>query len=372
MLYTSELTNSEIQRYSRQIILPEISVDGQIKIRNSKVLVVGLGGLGSPVVSYLATAGVGTLGLLDYDVVEFSNLQRQTIHSERTVSKDKTKSAFLHLKRLNSRITIREHSCMIGDDNANKIIAQYDIILDCCDNITSRYSINDNCKLLGKKYICASVLKWEGQIFVFADDGPCYRCLFPDPKNDNMLGCAESGVLGPMCGVIGSLQAVEALKLILDSCKSFLLTYNGYENIFKKVEINQKSERCLVCTEKKIPPSNFGTCKNQIMRVSIDDKYKIKWKDFLASPTQYLLVDIRNKILYDMCHIQNSVNVPADTLDENNEIFKDKRKILFLCKKGISAQKVAAKFLEKGKNVFVVDGGLTKFKSEIDLNFPLV
>src|SRR5580700_3531244 len=212
-----ELSNDEVARYSRHLILPEVGMEGQQKLKAAKVLCVGTGGLGSPLAFYLAAAGIGTLGLVDFDVVDSSNLQRQIIHSTKDVGRPKIDSAAEKLTALNPFMTVVKHETMLTSKNALEIISQYDIVADGTDNFPTRYLVNDACVLTGKPNAYGSIFRFEGQASVFAtEEGPCYRCLYPEPPPPGLVpSCAEGGVLGVLPGVIGTLQAVEALKLIL-------------------------------------------------------------------------------------------------------------------------------------------------------------
>src|SRR5579872_2701745 len=212
-----ELTNDEVARYSRHLILPEVGMEGQQRLKAAKVLCIGAGGLGSPLAFYLAAAGIGTLGLVDFDVVDSSNLQRQIIHSTKDVGRPKIDSASEKLQALNPFMKIVKHETMLTSANALEIIRQYDVVADGTDNFPTRYLVNDACVLTGKPNAYGSIFRFEGQIAVFgAKDGPCYRCLYPEPPPPGLVpSCAEGGVLGVLPGAIGTLQAIEALKLIL-------------------------------------------------------------------------------------------------------------------------------------------------------------
>src|SRR5437016_877622 len=212
-----QLTNDEVKRYSRHLIMPEVGVDGQRKLKAAKVLCIGAGGLGSPVAMYLAAAGVGTIGLVDFDVVDFSNLQRQILHSTPDVGRPKLASAKEKLHALNPEIEIRTHEMALSSQNALKLFEPYDIIVDGTDNFPTRYLVNDACVLLGKPNAYGSIFRFEGQASVFATkEGPCYRCLYPEPPPPGLVpSCAEGGVLGVLPGVVGCIQATETIKLIL-------------------------------------------------------------------------------------------------------------------------------------------------------------
>jgi adenylyltransferase/sulfurtransferase len=370
-LYVTELENNEIKRYMRQIILPEISVAGQKKVRGARVLIVGIGGLGAPVLMYLVSAGVGSIGILDYDDVELHNLQRQVIYTEDGVKRKKSQSAVRFATKLNSTIKIKEHAGFLSEENVESIFKEYDTIADCSDNIKCRYLISDYCKVLGKDLVCASVLKWEGQILVLPKAGPCYRCLFPTMK-ENAMNCDEAGVVGSICGIIGSMQATEVLKLILGKNEYMMITFNGYSNEYKKISIRPKGKDCSVCSKKKAMPVNSTDKPAKPPLVSLDSKFKVEWETYLQSKKSYTLVDIRDRIHFDICHIEGSKNISAGEIEKNEEILKnEKGKVLLLCNRGITSSRVVSMLNSKGNSYYSLVGGLKRYKSDIDASFPL-
>jgi adenylyltransferase/sulfurtransferase len=249
-----ELSNDEIRRYSRHLILPEVGVSGQKKICSTSVLCIGAGGLGSPIAMYLAAAGIGRLGLLDFDTVDFSNLQRQIIHGTSDVGRPKTESARDTIKEINPNVDVVIHNTRISSENALDIIRPYDIVVDGTDNFPTRYLTNDACVLLKKPNVYGSIFRFEGQASVFAPhlNGPCYRCLYPEPPPPGMVpSCAEGGVLGVLPGVIGCLQATEILKLALGKGSSLigrLLLFNALEMKFREVRL-RRDPKCPLCGE---------------------------------------------------------------------------------------------------------------------------
>ncbi|MGH6656439.1 MAG: molybdopterin-synthase adenylyltransferase MoeB, partial [Actinocrinis sp.] len=214
----AELTVDEVRRYSRHLIIPDVAMDGQKRLKNSKVLCVGAGGLGSPALMYLAAAGVGTLGVVEFDTVDESNLQRQIIHGQSDIGRSKGESARDSVREINPYVNVVLHEERLDSENVMEIFAQYDLIVDGTDNFATRYLVNDACVLLGKPYVWGSIYRFDGQASVFwAEHGPCYRCLYPEPPPPGMVpSCAEAGVLGALCGTIGTIQATEVLKLILE------------------------------------------------------------------------------------------------------------------------------------------------------------
>jgi sulfur-carrier protein adenylyltransferase/sulfurtransferase len=247
----ASLTNDEIRRYSRHLIMPNVGVDGQGRLKAAKVLVVGTGGLGSPVLLYLAAAGVGTIGVVDYDVVDESNLHRQVIHGTSDIGKRKTESAAESIREINPHIEVVVYDTLLTSDNALELIAPYDLVIDGTDNFPTRYLVNDACVLLGTPNVYGSIFRFDGQLAVFwAEHGPCYRCMFPEPPPPGMVpSCAEGGVFGVLPGVIGSIQATEAIKLITgegETLEGRLLLYDALDMSFQEVKIRWDAD-CPVC-----------------------------------------------------------------------------------------------------------------------------
>src|ERR1700737_3633284 len=247
----TQLTREELVRYSRHILLPQVGEEGQRTLKNSRVLLIGAGGLGSPVAMYLAAAGVGTLGLVDFDVVDFSNLQRQILHGTPDVGRSKLASAKDRLNAINPEVTIETYETALSSDNALKLFEPYDIIVDGTDNFPTRYLVNDACVLLGKPNVYGSIFRFEGQASVFdARKGPCYRCLYPEPPPPGLVpSCAEGGVLGVLPGIIGTIQATEAIKLILGEGAPLIgrfLIYDALRMKFRELKL-KKDPDCPVC-----------------------------------------------------------------------------------------------------------------------------
>ena len=247
----AELTVDEVRRYSRHLIIPDVGMTGQKRLKNAKVLCVGAGGLGSPALLYLAAAGVGTLGIIDFDVVDESNLQRQIIHGQSDVGRPKAESARDSIREINPLVNVVVHEVHLDSDNAMEIFADYDLIVDGTDNFATRYLVNDACVLLGKPYVWGSIYRFDGQASVFwAEYGPCYRCLYPEPPPPGMVpSCAEGGVLGVLCASIGSIQVNEAIKLITgigESLAGRLMIYDALEMTYHSVRV-RKDPECAVC-----------------------------------------------------------------------------------------------------------------------------
>ncbi len=247
----AQLTHDEIRRYSRHLIMPNVGMDGQGRLKAAKVLLVGTGGLGSPLAMYLAAAGVGTIGLVDYDVVDESNLHRQVIHGTSDIGKRKTESARESIAEINPNVDVRVHDTLLRSDNALEIIAPYDVVIDGTDNFPTRYLVNDACVLLGKPNVYGSIFRFDGQLSVFwAEHGPCYRCMFPEPPPPGMVpSCAEGGVFGVICATIGAGQATEGIKLLTGIGEPLIgrmQLYDALENRWQTVKVNKDPE-CPVC-----------------------------------------------------------------------------------------------------------------------------
>ncbi|XP_016300666.1 adenylyltransferase and sulfurtransferase MOCS3-like [Sinocyclocheilus anshuiensis] len=403
------LNNDDIMRYSRQLLLPELGVKGQVAISNLSVLVVGCGGLGCPVAQYLAAAGIGRLGLLDYDVVELSNLHRQVLHTELTQGQPKALSAAQAISRLNSTVQCVPYHLQLSRENAIQLIQQYDIVADCSDNVPTRYLVNDACVLTGKPLVSASALRMEGQLTVYNyRGGPCYRCLYPaPPPPETVTNCSDGGVLGVVPGIIGCLQALEVLKIASGQRSSFekqLLMFDGQEGRFRSIRLRPKQAECVVCgetptvTELQDYEQFCGSaatdkCRRLILltkeqRVSVQE-----YKAILDSSTPHLLIDVRPKVEVDICHLPTSINIPLsslenkkaehitllkDTISDHKQQMDNKSQVpvFVVCKLGNDSQK-AVQLLEKMsgqeiEQIAVKDviGGLMAWAKRIDPTFP--
>ncbi|XP_016097640.1 adenylyltransferase and sulfurtransferase MOCS3 [Sinocyclocheilus grahami] len=403
------LNNNDIMRYSRQLLLPELGVKGQVAISNISVLVVGCGGLGCPVAQYLAAAGVGRLGLLDYDVVELSNLHRQVLHTELTQGQPKALSAAQAISRLNSTVQCVPYHLQLSRENAIPLIQQYDIVADCSDNVPTRYLVNDACVLTGKPLVSASALRMEGQLTVYnCRGGPCYRCLYPTPPPaETVTNCSDGGVLGVVPGIMGCLQALEVLKIASGQESSFekqLLIFDGQEGRFRSIRLRSKQAECAVCgetptvTELQDYEQFCGSaatdkCRRlnlltKEQRVSVQE-----YKGILDSSTPHLLLDVRPKVEVDICHLPISINIPLSSLEnkkaEHLTLIKDtvsdikqqmniksQVPVFVVCKLGNDSQK-AVQLLEKMSGQEIeqitvkdVSGGLMAWANKIDPSFP--
>lgn len=358
MFFESDLLEHEVERYSRQIVVPGIHVDGQKKLRNAKVVVVGCGGLGAPVIMYLSSCGIGTIGLVDFDRVESHNLQRQVIYAEQDIGEWKVVAAARAAERMNSNVNIIAHNVFLDKSNVESILELYGIVLDCTDSITTRYLINDHCRLTKKSLICGSVLRWEGQLYKITPDGPCYRCMFPVVK-DNTVSCEDGGVVGPICGVIGSLQASEAIRTILGNGEPKVVIYNGATGRLTNIEPRNPRKSCSAC--------NGNAAEDLVHRVrcsseaagSEPEDDEMAWEDVLMEFDSYYFVDVRPAVQYGMCRVRGSRNIPLDTIyQEIESVGAVRKKIGVLCKRGITAREGVRLLRDHGIASFSVKGGI--------------
>jgi adenylyltransferase/sulfurtransferase len=375
-----ELTTDDLSRYSRHLILPEVGMEGQRRIKAARVLCVGTGGLGSPLAFYLAAAGVGTLGLVDFDVVDASNLQRQIIHSTKDIGRKKLDSAEEKLTALNPAITIVKHETMLTSANALDIMKDYDIVADGTDNFPTRYLVNDACVLLGKPNVYGSIFRFEGQASVFATEtGPCYRCLYPEPPPPGLVpSCAEGGVLGILPGLVGVIQATEVIKLILGKGESLvgrLLLVDALNMRFRELKL-RKNPECPVCGTNPtvtalIDYEHFcgilpetpqeKNMKNGIPQISVKE-FKAR-RD--AGEDVYLL-DVREPYEYQIAQIGGTLIPQNDVPNRLAEVPRD-REIVVHCRSGARSQRIAEFLKQSGyTQVANLAGGILAWSDEID------
>lgn len=375
-----ELSNDEIKRYSRHLILPEVGLEGQKKICSTSVLCIGAGGLGSPIAMYLAAAGIGKLGLVDFDVVDFSNLQRQILHGTRDVGTPKGESARETLQQINPGVEIELHNVALTSDNAMDIIAPYDIVVDGTDNFPTRYLTNDACVLLKKPNVYGSIFRFEGQASVFAPElgGPCYRCLYPEPPPPGMVpSCAEGGVLGVLPGIIGCIQATEIIKLALGQGSPLtgrLLLYSALDMSFRELKL-RRDPKCPVCGDhptvtELIDYQQFCGVpeESEAEDTSADEVTVEAMKKALDDPSLNIkVVDVREPDEYEIAHIEGVPQVPLSALPQRFTELDPNQTYYLHCKSGVRSMK-ALKFLrEQGfKYVKSVKGGILAWSEEID------
>ena len=378
------LTNDDLGRYSRHLILPEVGMEGQQRLKAAKVLCVGTGGLGSPLALYLAAAGIGTLGLVDFDVVDASNLQRQIIHSTKDIGRKKIDSAKDKLLALNPSLNVVTHDTMLTSANALEIFAQYDIIADGTDNFQTRYLVNDACVLLNKPNAYGSIFRFEGQASVFAtEEGPCYRCLYPEPPPPGLVpSCAEGGVLGILPGMIGTIQATEVIKLILGKGEPLigrLLLVDALTMRFRELKL-RKNPDCPVCgTNPTVTalidynqfcgiapePAQAASIKNGIPQISVKElKAKLDKKE--AHNDNFLLLDVREPYEFQIAQIGGKL-IPQNDVPNRLGELNPEQEIVVHCRSGARSQKIAEFLAQNGfKKVSNVAGGILAWADEID------
>jgi len=379
-----DLNNDEIRRYSRHLILPEVGMAGQKKIRASSVLCIGAGGLGSPIAMYLAAAGVGKLGILDFDKVDFSNLQRQIIHGTKDVGRPKTESAKETILGINPNTEVVIHETRISSENAMDIISKYDIVVDGTDNFPTRYLTNDACVLLKKPNVYGSIFRFEGQASVFAPHlgGPCYRCLYPEPPPPGMVpSCAEGGVLGVLPGIVGTIQATEILKLALGRGSSLtgrLLLFNALDMKFRELKL-RRDPKCPICgdnptikelidyeqfcgitAEPETPASNPDEVTVQEMKRALEDpKLGIR------------VIDVREADEQQIAQIKGVPLFPLSTLQQRFTELDPNQSLYVHCKSGVRSMKAVNFLKEQGfKYAKSVKGGISAWSDEIDHSVP--
>ena len=375
------LSNEEILRYSRHLIMPEVGMEGQKKLKAAKVLMIGVGGLGSPLGLYITAAGVGKLGIVDFDVVDETNLQRQLLHGTSDVGRSKLESAKEKLKEINPNVEIETYETMLNSENALEILKDYDLVVDGTDNFPTRYLVNDACVLLGKPYVYGSIFRFEGQVTVFdSKNGPCYRCLYPTPPPPGLVpSCAEGGVIGVLPGIIGSLQALEAIKLIIgagDSLVGRLILFDALK--FKTRELKlHKNPDCPVCGENRtihelIDYQQFCGISYEdgrdinVDRISVEDL-----KKKLDNGDDIFLLDVREPHEYEINNINNGYLIPLNDLPDRVNELDSSRDIVAYCKVGGRSAR-AVDFLRKTgfKKVKNLVGGINAWAEKIDKTMP--
>jgi adenylyltransferase/sulfurtransferase len=382
MKETSELTNAQIDRYSRHLLLPEVGLEGQKKICNASVLCIGAGGLGSPLALYLAAAGIGKLGLIDFDVVERSNLQRQILHGDEWVGKSKIESAKSRIASLNPEVEVVLYDTRLTSDNAMDIFRGYDVIADGTDNFATRYLTNDACVLLGIPNAYGSIFRFEGQASVFdAATGPCYRCLYPSPPPPGEVpSCAEGGVLGVLPGMIGMIQATETLKIILGQGRTLvgrLLIFNALDMQFRELKL-RKSPDCPICSDmatitELIDYDEFcgigrGNEKEEEDSLEITP---LEVKELLDRGRPFKLIDVRGEGEYEICKIEGSTLMPLDELKDLLHTLEPADEIVAYCHHGMRSLKALRLMKEMGfTNVKSMAGGIDVWAVEIDTSLP--
>ncbi|MDH6135105.1 molybdopterin/thiamine biosynthesis adenylyltransferase/rhodanese-related sulfurtransferase [Kitasatospora sp. MAA4] len=381
----AELTVDEVRRYSRHLIIPDVGMAGQKRLKNAKVLCVGAGGLGSPALMYLAAAGVGTLGIVEFDTVDESNLQRQIIHGQSDIGRSKGESARDSVKEINPYVNVILHDERLDNDNVMEIFAGYDLIVDGTDNFATRYLVNDAAVLLGKPYVWGSIYRFDGQASVFwAEHGPCYRCLYPEAPPPGMVpSCAEGGVLGVLCASIGSIQVTEAIKLLAgigEPLVGRLMIYDALEMNYRQVKV-RKDPDCALCGEN---PTVTGLIDYEAFCGAISEEAQEAamgstitpraLKEMLDNDEKIFLIDVREPGEYEI------VNIPGATLIPKNEFLMgdalermpQDRKIVLHCKTGVRSAEVLAVLKAAGFSDAVhVGSGVVGWVNQIEPHKPV-
>ena len=381
---TIELTNEEIRRYSRHLILPEVGMAGQKKIRNASVLCIGAGGLGSPIAMYLAAAGIGRIGLVDFDTVDYSNLQRQILHSDADVGRSKAESARDTIQALNPNVTVELHQTRLTSENALSIIDAYDIVVDGTDNFPTRYLTNDACVLLKKPNVYGSIFRFEGQASVFAPHlgAPCYRCAYPEPPPPGMVpSCAEGGVLGVLPGIVGCIQATEILKLILGKGTSLmgrLLHFDSLEMKFREMKLH-RDPSCPICgthpsIKQLIDYEHFCGIVHEPAEVgkNPDEVTVAQMQAALKNLADNIrVVDVREPDEYEIARVEGTVLLPLSLLPQRFTELDPNQQIYLHCKSGKRSMKALEFLRQQGfKYVKSVKGGISAWSDEIDHSIP--
>jgi sulfur-carrier protein adenylyltransferase/sulfurtransferase len=380
----AELTVAEVRRYSRHLIIPDVGMAGQKRLKNAKVLVVGAGGLGSPALLYLAAAGVGTLGIVEFDTVDESNLQRQIIHGRSDVGRSKAESARDSVREINPLVEVRLHEERLDSTNVMEIFGEYDLIVDGTDNFATRYLVNDACVLLGKPYVWGSIYRFDGQASVFwAEHGPCYRCLYPEPPPPGMVpSCAEGGVLGVLCASIGSIQVNEAIKLLTgigEPLVGRLMVYDALEMAYRSVKV-RKDPECAVCgknptvTELIDYEAFCGTISDEALEAARGSTITVRQlKDMIDREEDFALVDVREPNEYEIVSIPGAVLVPKGEILSGAALasLPQNRPIVLHCKTGIRSAEALATLKGAGfADARHVAGGVLAWVEQIDPSLP--
>ena len=382
MTVSEELTHDEVKRYSRHLIMPEVGMSGQKKLKKASVLCVGAGGLGSPLAFYLTAAGVGRIGIVDFDVVDFSNLQRQILHTTDDVGRPKLDSAAEKLKALNPNVNVELHETRLTSENALQLFEKYDIVVDGTDNFPTRYLVNDACVLTGKPNVYGSIFRFEGQASIFAtSEGPCYRCLYPEPPPPGLVpSCAEGGVLGILPGLVGLVQATEVIKLILKKGNSLvgrLLLFDALEMRFRELKL-KKDPQCPVCGENAtikalIDYEEFCGIGPEVEEspTGIDEVTAKELKEELDQGQDPYILDVRNQVEYDISRIEGSHLIPLDQLLNRLHELDSARDIVAHCRTGARSAKAIEMLQEAGfRKLRNLKGGVLAWADEVDPTMP--
>jgi len=382
------LSNDEILRYSRHLIVPEVGMEGQLKLKAAKVLLVGAGGLGAPLGLYLAAAGIGRIGLVDFDVVDFTNLQRQVIHFTKDVGRNKIDSAAEKMQALNPNVEIVKHEVALSSENAMEILQDYDLVVDGTDNFPTRYLVNDACVLLGKPNVYGSIFRFEGQATVFAyQGGPCYRCLYPEPPPPGLVpSCAEGGVLGILPGTIGLIQATETVKLILgigEPLVGRLLLYDALGMRFRELKL-RKNPECPICGDRRtitklidyhqfcgVPQHVPQEAPKQESKVTEGEIEVTEVKEKLDRGDKFVLIDVREPHEHQICNIPAAKLIPLGEVGKRLDELDPEADIVIHCKSGMRSARACGILKAAGfKHVRNMKGGILAWSDQVDRSVP--
>jgi molybdopterin/thiamine biosynthesis adenylyltransferase/rhodanese-related sulfurtransferase len=372
------LSAGELQRYSRHLMMPEVTSEGQRRLKAARILCIGAGGLGSPAALYLAAAGVGRIGIVDFDDVDLSNLQRQILHGTKDIGRSKLESARDRLRDINPEIEIELHECRFSSENASQLVTQYDVVVDGSDNFPTRYLSNDVCVFARKPNVYGSVFRFEGQTTVFAPHlgGPCYRCLFPEPPPpDSVPNCAQAGVLGVLPGIIGMLQAIETIKLIVgigESLVGRLLHFDALKVRFRELNL-RRDPGCPVCGENPtifspIDYEQFCGARNEDA-IPTMSAHELKRK--MDAREQFELIDVREAFEYEIARIDGAKLIPLGEIAERADELPRERPIVVHCHSGQRSAQAVRLLQHRGfANVYNLEGGIDAWSDQVDPNVP--
>jgi adenylyltransferase/sulfurtransferase len=379
----SDLSKDEILRYSRHLIMPEVGMDGQLKLKNAKVLCIGAGGLGSPLLLYLAAAGVGRLGIVDFDVVDFTNLQRQVIHGTADVGRSKLESARATIREINPNVEVVGHDARLTSENALELFRDFNIIVDGTDNFPTRYLVNDACVLLGKPNVYGSIFRFEGQASIFyARQGPCYRCLYPEPPPPGLVpSCAEGGVLGVLPGIVGCLQAMETIKLIIGQGQTLigrLLVFDALGMKFRELKL-RKNPDCPVCgahptITKLIDYEQFCGIRGEEhtpVMIGVPEIGPREVKKMIDEKQPFVLIDVREPHEFQICRIPGSTLIPLGEIPKRMHELDSASEIVVHCRSGQRSAR-AVEFLMKAgfQKIHNLKGGILAWSDQVDPSVP--
>ena len=376
------LSKDEVLRYSRHLIMPEVGLEGQLRLKQAKVLLIGAGGLGSPLALYLAAAGVGTLGVVDFDVVDFTNLQRQVLHGTEDVGRSKLASAADTIRSINPYVEVVPHETRLNSQNALEIFADYDVIADGTDNFATRYLVNDACVLTGKPNVYGSIFRFEGQASVFATrEGPCYRCLYPEPPPPGLVpSCAEGGVLGVLPGIIGCVQALETIKLVIGRGQPLvgrLLLFDALQLRFRELKL-RKNPDCPACGERPsidrlIDYDEFCGVRGAEPEktVGVPEITPVELKRMMDERLPFRLVDVREPHEFDICRIPGSVLIPLGDVPRRMHELDSADEIVVHCRSGQRSARAVDLLKKAGfRRIHNLKGGILAWSDQVDPSVP--